>query len=87
MLGGPIGLMTLGAGLGAGGFILLDALQQPDPSSRAGLNSDGAVYYRNCRDALQDGRVNILHGDGAYREALDADGDGEACEPYVAINR
>lgn len=84
---GPFGLLTLGAGIGASGFILLDAMQQPPQSHRAGLYSDGAGYYRNCRDAFQDGRANILRGEAAYREALDADGDGKACEPYVPINR
>lgn len=84
---GPFGLLTLGSGIGASGFILLDAMQQPAKSHQAGLHSDGAGYYRTCRDAFQDGRANILRGEPAYREALDADGDGKACEPYVPITR
>lgn len=87
MFSGPFGFLVLGAGLGASGLILLDALQQPDQLGRAGLTRDGAGYYCNCREVFQDGRANILRGDPAYRAALDADGDGKACEPYIPINR
>jgi hypothetical protein len=80
-------LLTLGAGIGASGLILLNAMQQPEQSHRAGLYRDGASYYRNCREAFQDGRANILRGEPWYRTALDADGDGKACEPYVPTNR
>lgn len=40
-----------------------------------------APYYRNCADAHSDGVYSIRRGEPGYREALDADGDGRACEP------
>ncbi len=37
--------------------------------------------YKNCTQAHNDGRWNIPSNDSAYREELDRDGDGYACEP------
>jgi hypothetical protein len=87
MFSSPFGWLALGVGIGASGLILLDTIQRPDQSRGASLQSDGAGYYRNCRDAFQDGRANIRRGEPGYRAALDRDGDGNACEPYVPINR
>lgn len=41
-----------------------------------------SVYYRRCADARAVGAAPIYAGEPGYREALDADGDGVACEPY-----
>jgi hypothetical protein len=38
-------------------------------------------YYRNCDAARAAGAAPLYQGDPGYRPALDADGDGEACEP------
>jgi Excalibur calcium-binding domain len=84
---GALGLLVLGAGIGASVLILLEATQQPDHTDREGLLSDGGSYYRSCRDAFQDGRANILRGEPGYRARLDADGDGKACEPYAPMSR
>jgi len=85
--GGPVGLLVLGAGIGASTVILFDAMQQPVTMDRQGLFSDGVAYYASCRDAFQAGRANIPRGEPGYRAALDADADGRACEPYIPINR
>jgi len=37
--------------------------------------------YMNCSEAHADGRYNIPSDDPAYRDNLDRDGDGYACEP------
>lgn len=74
-LRGGAGLLVLGAALGGGGFLLLDSFREPVPAAQS-------VYYTSCRDALLDGRTNIRRGEPGYRAALDADGDGLACEPY-----
>jgi hypothetical protein len=40
------------------------------------------VYYPSCRWARAFGAAPIHLGERGYRTALDADGDGVACEPY-----
>jgi hypothetical protein len=79
------GLLILGAGLGASATILLDTT----PSTRAGSHTLGSerAFYASCRDAFQDGRVNIRTDEPGYRLALDADRDGLACEPYAGPRR
>jgi Excalibur calcium-binding domain len=84
---GGLGLMVLGAGLGATAFILFDAVQPPEqPPTIEGL-SLRATYYNSCREAFQDGRINIRTGEPGYRPELDADGDGLACEPFLRKRR
>jgi hypothetical protein len=41
-----------------------------------------SVYYPNCAAARAAGHAPIFQGQPGYREALDGDGDGIACEPY-----
>ncbi len=84
---GGAGLLLLGAGLGGSAFILLDSFQPPDKPSPVGVLSLRDAYYGTCREAFLDGRANIRTGEPGYRRALDADGDGLACEPYVPIRR
>ncbi len=43
---------------------------------------ESSVYYRRCADARAAGAAPIYAGEPGYREGLDADGDGIACEPY-----
>jgi hypothetical protein len=40
------------------------------------------AYYPNCDAARLAGVAPINAGEPGYREALDGDGDGVACEPY-----
>ncbi len=42
-----------------------------------------SVYYRYCEDARQAGAAPLFRGQPGYRDALDRDGDGVACEPYL----
>lgn len=39
-------------------------------------------YWRRCDDARAAGTAPIHRGEPGYREGLDADADGIACEPY-----
>ena len=39
-------------------------------------------YYPGCRWAELVGAAPIARGDKGYRDALDPDGDGLACEPF-----
>jgi len=42
------------------------------------------AYYPNCDAARAAGVAPIYAGKPGYREELDGDGDGVACEPYRA---
>jgi hypothetical protein len=39
-------------------------------------------YWRRCDDARAAGSAPIYRGEPGYRDWLDADNDGIACEPY-----
>ena len=45
-------------------------------------NDDNDVYYANCSEARANGAESIREGEPGYREELDRDGDGIACEPW-----
>ncbi|MCT9010003.1 excalibur calcium-binding domain-containing protein [Streptomyces rhizosphaerihabitans] len=40
------------------------------------------AYYENCDAARAAGAAPLHRGDPGYRDELDRDGDGVACEPY-----
>lgn len=41
-----------------------------------------SVFYRRCDEARAAGVAPIHRGEPGYREGLDGDADGLACEPY-----
>jgi hypothetical protein len=41
-----------------------------------------SIYYPRCAAARAAGVAPIYRGSPGYREGLDADGDGVACEPH-----
>lgn len=45
-------------------------------------DNDNDVYYANCSEARANGAESIREGEPGYREELDRDGDGIACEPW-----
>lgn len=45
-------------------------------------NDYNDVYYANCSEARANGAESIREGEPGYREELDRDGDGIACEPW-----
>ena len=45
-------------------------------------DNDNDVYYANCSEARANGAESIHEGEPGYREELDRDGDGMACEPW-----
>ena len=47
-----------------------------------GESTERPLYYRRCEDARAAGVAPISVGEPGYREALDRDRDGVACEPY-----
>lgn len=48
---------------------------------RQNIPQPGA-YYRNCDAARAAGVAPLYRGEPGYREPMDADSDGVACEPY-----
>jgi hypothetical protein len=50
------------------------------PDERADI--ERSVYYQNCDAARAAGAAPIYRGQPGYREGMDGDLDGVACEPY-----
>lgn len=50
--------------------------------TRRSSSYEDDVYYENCSEARADGAESIREGEPGYREELDRDGDGIACEPW-----
>jgi hypothetical protein len=69
----------------AGGLAGPDLLQQIEVAT-ATANMQPSVststYYPSCGAAHAEGVYSITQGKPGYRQELDADGDGLACEPY-----
>jgi hypothetical protein len=61
------------------------ALRPPDMSSIRPAVSSGSiargVYHPNCDAARAAGAAPLYRGQPGYRQGLDADNDGIACEP------
>jgi hypothetical protein len=53
-----------------------------DPIDEDNRDDEDDVYYENCSEARADGAESIREGEPGYREELDRDGDGIACEPW-----
>ncbi len=45
------------------------------------MKIEQSVYYSRCDEARAAGKAPIDAGQPGYREGLDGDGDGIACEP------
>jgi Excalibur calcium-binding domain len=41
-----------------------------------------SVYYSGCDEVRAAGEAPLYRGSPGYREGMDGDGDGVACEPY-----
>lgn len=54
--------------------------QNPQNPPTAVPTVGGSVYFRNCAEARAAGAAPIRRGQPGYREALDGDRDGVACE-------
>ncbi len=50
--------------------------------SRGNARVEASVYYSGCREARAAGVAPIYRGQPGYRQGMDGDGDGIACEPY-----
>lgn len=50
------------------------------PVAPAPSPSPTGVYYASCEEAVAAGKAPLKQGQPGYREALDRDGDGVACD-------
>jgi hypothetical protein len=78
-------MLVAGVGLLAFGGTLYATT--PDAPGRSAMVAYVEVrstdqHYRDCAHAKAEGRTNIRSWDPSYRERMDKDGDGVACEPY-----
>ena len=48
----------------------------------APVQSSSSVYYSGCQEARAAGAAPIYAGQPGYREEMDGDADGIACEPH-----
>ena len=55
-----------------------DPASSIDPAAQ----SSSSIYYSGCQEARAAGAAPIYAGQPGYREEMDGDGDGIACEPY-----
>ena len=49
----------------------------------ADVSLSPGAYYRYCSDARAAGVAPLYRNQPGYRDELDRDGDGVACEPYI----
>ena len=71
------------ASIAAAAGLTFAAVYQLAPArAPAGAETALPVFYRVCDDARAAGVAPIYRGQPGYREALDRDRDGIACEPY-----
>ena len=58
---------------------------QPVTAATAAAPVGDAIYYPSCNAARAAGAAPIYRGQPGYREEMDGDGDGIACEPYRGL--
>jgi len=78
--GGALGMYAISSGPGVA-TAPVSASVQPDGSS-PDTSAEPKVFYPNCAAARAAGAAPMNYGDPGYREDLDGDDDGIACEPY-----
>ena len=57
-----------------------EAAQQQAPPIQPPVQAPAAVFYQNCAAARAAGAAPLYRGDPGYRDKMDGDGDGVACE-------
>ena len=54
----------------------------PRGSASVGPDMSDSLYFENCSEAREAGEAPIYRGEPGFRDELDRDRDGVACEPY-----
>ena len=78
------GAVTLGlaAGYAWSAMPLTAQTGAPAAAKATPAEIEHSAYYPDCDAARTQGHAPIFRGQPGYREELDADGDGIACEPF-----
>lgn len=73
-----------GAGLlgSAVGLVSVAGMPGSAPSGGASAGVEESVTYSGCNEVRALGRAPLYAGQPGYREDMDGDGDGIACEPH-----
>jgi hypothetical protein len=50
--------------------------------AEAAQKVERSVYYSGCNEVRAAGKAPLYRGDPGFRDGMDGDGDGIACEPY-----
>jgi hypothetical protein len=66
----------------AGGYAWSTMPPAAFQSSEERQKVERSVYYSGCNEARAAGKAPIYAGQPGYREGMDGDSDGVACEPY-----
>ena len=59
-----------------------DSLIESEEEKAARLAVEATVHYAGCNQVRAAGKAPLYRGEPGYREDMDGDGDGVACEPY-----
>jgi hypothetical protein len=51
-------------------------------SAEDGAQVEQSAYYSGCNEVRAAGKAPLYAGQPGYREGMDGDGDGIACEPH-----
>ncbi len=75
-------------------FIAVYAITPPGPSQASDASAPpttsavqavvSTTYYAGCNEARAAGAAPIYRGQPGYREGMDGDNDGIACEPHYS---
>jgi hypothetical protein len=66
----------------AGVYALVPLPSGSKPVTTNSRAIEASVYYSGCNEARLVGAAPIHRGQPGYREEMDGDGDGIACEPH-----
>ena len=78
-------LALAGIGGAAGGIAWTVAPSIPaalEQRAQERAATEGSVYYAGCNEVRALGKAPLYSGEPGYREGMDGDGDGIACETH-----
>ena len=90
---GELGFATKALAAALGGGLLVGAISVPGVREQLGVTPvalglararppQPGDHWSGCDDARAAGTAPIYAGEPGYRDRMDGDGDGIACEPY-----
>jgi Excalibur calcium-binding domain len=77
-----IGAGALGAVLGVGSVMVPPIVERAMQSAEERAAIEASVHYPGCNQVRAAGRAPLYAGQPGYREGMDGDHDGIACEDH-----